>query len=65
MFGAGSAARHAGSGAFEVAADALPSLRRDVDTAADLDAVTLLGAGSRTRQVLDSLGGAGSSSRAG
>ena len=65
MFGAGSAARHAGSGAFEVGADALPSLRRDVDTAADLDAVTLLGAGSRTRQVLASLGGAGSSSRAG
>jgi 2-phospho-L-lactate guanylyltransferase len=52
MFGAGSAARHAGSGAHEVDATALPSLRCDVDTAADLQAATRLGLGRRTAAAL-------------
>jgi 2-phospho-L-lactate guanylyltransferase len=52
MFGAGSAARHAGSGAYEVTAEALPSLRRDVDTAADLDAAVVLGVGAWTARAL-------------
>lgn len=51
-FGAASAARHAAGGAHEVTVDA-PSLRRDVDTAADLDAALALGVGRFTRQVLD------------
>ena len=56
MFGAGSAERHAHSGAVEIAADRLPSVRRDVDTAADLDAALTLGVGSWTSRVLDGLG---------
>jgi 2-phospho-L-lactate guanylyltransferase len=56
MFGPGSAARHAGSGGHEVAADNLPSLRRDVDTAADLQAAVLLGVGPWTTRVLDAAG---------
>ncbi len=56
MFGAGSAERHARSGAVEIAADRLPSVRRDVDTAADLDAALTLGVGSWTSRVLDGLG---------
>lgn len=52
MFGPGSASRHAGSGGHEIAADALPSLRRDVDTAADLDAALLLGVGPWTARAL-------------
>jgi 2-phospho-L-lactate/phosphoenolpyruvate guanylyltransferase len=51
MFGAGSAARHAGSGAHEVEA-ALPSLGRDVDTAADLEAAVALGLGPWTAELL-------------
>jgi 2-phospho-L-lactate guanylyltransferase len=46
----------------EIAADRLPSVRRDVDTAADLDAALTLGVGSWTSRVLDGLG---SRSRAG
>jgi 2-phospho-L-lactate guanylyltransferase len=57
MFGAGSAARHARSGAVEIPAARLPSVRRDVDTAADLEAAVALGVGSRTSRVLDDLGG--------
>ena len=56
MFGAGSADRHARSGAVEIPAARLPSVRRDVDTAADLDAALALGVGSRTSRVLDGLG---------
>lgn len=56
MFGPGSAARHAGSGGHEVGADALPSLQRDVDTAADLDAAMLLGVGPWTTRALQDIG---------
>lgn len=56
MFGPGSAARHAVTGAVEVSADTLPSLGRDVDTAADLDAAVALGVGARTREVLTRMG---------
>lgn len=50
-FGPGSAAAHAGSGAVALAGD-WPSLRRDVDTAADLSAATALGLGRHTCTVL-------------
>jgi 2-phospho-L-lactate guanylyltransferase len=46
-FGAGSAAAHVASGAVALA-DAWPSLRRDVDTEADLAEAFLLGVGART-----------------
>jgi 2-phospho-L-lactate guanylyltransferase len=46
-FGAGSAAAHRASGAVELAG-AWSGLRRDVDTAADLDEALVLGVGSRT-----------------
>jgi 2-phospho-L-lactate guanylyltransferase len=46
-FGPGSAARHAGSGARRLDGD-WPSLRRDVDTAADLAAAERLGLGPST-----------------
>lgn len=59
MFGVGSAARHLGSGAHEVAAGALPSLRCDVDTAADLDAAVVLGVGAWTAQALTAAGAPG------
>lgn len=49
-FGPGSAAAHAGSGAVELAA--APSLRVDVDTAADLGHAAALGLGRRARTVL-------------
>jgi 2-phospho-L-lactate guanylyltransferase len=49
-FGPGSAGAHAASGA--VALPAAASLRRDVDTAADLAAATLLGLGARTAGLL-------------
>jgi 2-phospho-L-lactate guanylyltransferase len=55
MFGPGSADRHARSGAVEIPADLLPSVRRDVDTAGDLDAALALGVGSRTRRLVDGL----------
>ena len=42
--------------AHEISADALPSLRRDVDTAADLDAALLLGVGRWTARALDRAG---------
>lgn len=62
MFGPGSADRHARSGAVEIPADRLPSLRRDVDTPADLDEALALGVGTWTARLLDGLG---RSSRAG
>jgi 2-phospho-L-lactate guanylyltransferase len=46
-FGAGSAAAHEASGAVPLVG-AWPSLRRDVDTTADLTAALLLGVGPRT-----------------
>ncbi len=54
MFGPGSAGDHARSGAVEVVGG-VPSLRLDVDTAADLDAARELGVGPWTRAVLDGL----------
>lgn len=52
-FGAGSAARH---GAFAVSLPAGPGLRRDVDTAADLDAAASeVGVGPATARVLADL----------
>jgi 2-phospho-L-lactate guanylyltransferase len=56
MFGPASAVRHAASGAVEVAVSGAPSVRRDVDTVADLHAAVLLGVGPRTRQLLADLG---------
>lgn len=50
-FGAGSAARHAASGARELHGE-WPRLRCDVDTAADLSAATELGLGRRTGELL-------------
>jgi 2-phospho-L-lactate guanylyltransferase len=49
-FGAGSAAAHAASGAVALDGE-WPSLRRDVDTAADLAAAVVLGIGPRTGAV--------------
>jgi 2-phospho-L-lactate guanylyltransferase len=49
-FGAGSAAAHAATGALALAGD-WPSLRRDVDTAAELAAAVVLGLGPRTGAV--------------
>ncbi|GAA4247985.1 hypothetical protein GCM10022255_026120 [Dactylosporangium darangshiense] len=50
-FGPGSAAAHLRSGAVRLDG-AWPSLRRDVDTAADLDAAARLGLGTHTGQVI-------------
>ncbi|MEH1169203.1 2-phospho-L-lactate guanylyltransferase [Micromonospora sp. CPCC 205539] len=51
-FGVGSAAAHAASGALPLIGD-WPSLRRDVDTAADLAAAARLGLGARTAALID------------
>jgi 2-phospho-L-lactate guanylyltransferase len=51
QFGPGSAAAHLRSGAVRLDG-AWPSLRRDVDTAADLDAAARLGLGTHTGQVI-------------
>nr|BFE62823.1 2-phospho-L-lactate guanylyltransferase [Dactylosporangium thailandense] len=51
QFGPGSAVAHLRSGAIRLDG-AWPSLRRDVDTAADLDAASRLGLGTHTGQVL-------------
>jgi 2-phospho-L-lactate guanylyltransferase len=50
-FGGGSAERHRASGAVPLAG-AWPSLRRDVDTPADLAAAVRLGVGAHTRAAL-------------
>ncbi|SBT37445.1 2-phospho-L-lactate guanylyltransferase [Micromonospora narathiwatensis] len=50
-FGVGSAAAHAASGALPLRGD-WPTLRRDVDTAADLATAARLGAGPRTAGLL-------------
>jgi 2-phospho-L-lactate/phosphoenolpyruvate guanylyltransferase len=47
-FGLGSRARHAAGGAAELDLDAIPGLRRDVDTPADLHGAVALGLGPRT-----------------
>jgi 2-phospho-L-lactate guanylyltransferase len=52
-FGADSRAAHAAAGAVDLSDLAGPSLRRDVDTLADLRAVHALGCGPATRAVLD------------
>ncbi|MFC5924886.1 2-phospho-L-lactate guanylyltransferase [Micromonospora vulcania] len=51
-FGVGSAAAHAASGALALTGD-WPSLRRDVDTAADLADAAALGLGSRTAALVE------------
>ncbi|HVE73750.1 MAG TPA: 2-phospho-L-lactate guanylyltransferase [Mycobacteriales bacterium] len=53
-FGPQSRERHIASGALEL--DAPAALRRDVDTAADLDAAQLLGLGARTLETLRARG---------
>ncbi|MFI0722550.1 2-phospho-L-lactate guanylyltransferase [Streptomyces sp. NPDC021224] len=47
-FGGASRARHLASGAREITLPAVPSVRQDVDTGADLDAARALGLGPRT-----------------
>jgi len=54
-FGVDSARRHIAAGAVELSGE-WPGLRLDVDTAADLERVTELGAGSSTRAVLHDIG---------
>lgn len=51
-FGADSARAHAAAGLVEIDSADLPSLRQDVDTAADLDAARLLGIGPYTTRAL-------------
>lgn len=55
-FGGASAAAHRASGAVELPGER-PGLRRDVDTAADLDEAVALGVGAWTRAVLDARDG--------
>ncbi|WP_327293166.1 2-phospho-L-lactate guanylyltransferase [Streptomyces sp. NBC_01198] len=47
-FGGASRARHLASGAREITLPGVPSVRQDVDTAADLEAARALGLGPRT-----------------
>lgn len=54
-FGPASAARHIADGAVELGGD-WPGLRLDVDTVADLDRVSDLGAGADTRALLRDIG---------
>jgi 2-phospho-L-lactate guanylyltransferase len=55
-FGPDSAGRHARAGLTELPGDGLETVRRDVDTAADLAAVTALGVGRHTARLLSRLG---------
>jgi 2-phospho-L-lactate guanylyltransferase len=50
-FGLASRARHAADGAVELGLDAIPGLRRDVDTPSDLRGATALGLGSHSAPV--------------
>jgi len=50
-FGPGSAGRHAGGGAVELDLPGIAGLRRDVDTAEDLEQAAALGLGPRTAAV--------------
>lgn len=61
-FGPGSAAAHAAWGAVALTPP-LPTLRRDVDTPADLRAAAMLGLGRHTAAVLAGLTGAGTRGR--
>ncbi|HEX6452790.1 MAG TPA: 2-phospho-L-lactate guanylyltransferase [Trebonia sp.] len=54
-FGGESRARHAASGARELALDGVPGLRQDVDTPDDLRAAVALGAGARTTALASEL----------
>jgi 2-phospho-L-lactate guanylyltransferase len=54
-FGAGSHARHRAAGLKTLVMDPAVTLRRDVDTPADLAAALALGVGPHTRSVLDAL----------
>jgi 2-phospho-L-lactate guanylyltransferase len=54
-FGPGSRDRHARGGAVELALGDVPSVRRDVDTAADLDEALALGVGPHTAAVAAAL----------
>jgi 2-phospho-L-lactate guanylyltransferase len=56
-FGPGSSLAHRAAGAVELTGTAIPSLRRDVDTEADLDEAELLGLGPRTASVMVQLRG--------
>ncbi|GAA1266389.1 2-phospho-L-lactate guanylyltransferase [Sphaerisporangium rubeum] len=56
-FGGESRARHLGSGAKEIAVDGIASLRRDVDTPADLLEALALGVGPRTAEVAATMRG--------
>ncbi|CAN5573868.1 2-phospho-L-lactate guanylyltransferase [soil metagenome] len=60
-FGVRSRQRHASSGGFELTGTAYPTVRRDVDTEADLWDAVRLGVGPRTRSVADTLRGTPSS----
>ena len=55
-FGPSSAERHADEGAFELLGSGFPSLRRDVDTEADLADAVRLGLGRRSADVVARLG---------
>ncbi len=55
-FGGPSRARHRASGAREITGGGLDSLRRDVDTGADLAAALLLGVGTRTAPAVAAAG---------
>ncbi|MEV5393651.1 2-phospho-L-lactate guanylyltransferase, partial [Nocardia farcinica] len=54
-FGPDSARRHIAAGAVDLPGE-WPGLRRDVDTAADLERAVELGAGSSTRALLRDIG---------
>ncbi|MQA84228.1 MAG: 2-phospho-L-lactate guanylyltransferase [Streptosporangiales bacterium] len=55
-FGPGSRLRHLDAGAYELALPDIATLRRDVDTPADLEAALRLGVGPRTAEVVEALG---------
>ncbi len=57
-FGVGSALAHQASGAIPIALDRIDSVRRDVDTAADLAHAGQLGLGPRTAEVMSLVLGA-------
>ncbi|MBB4701312.1 2-phospho-L-lactate guanylyltransferase [Sphaerisporangium siamense] len=56
-FGGESRARHLGGGAKELTPDGIPSVRRDVDTPADLEEALLLGVGRHTAEVVRTIRG--------
>ena len=55
-FGPGSRGSHLDAGVYELVPPGVTTVRRDVDTPADLDAVLRLGVGPRTAAVVESLG---------